>query len=201
MTGPRPSRALLLCLVVSLPSFGAAVACTAVDEVAYTSRAVTDEGGLADDAGRIVGDSSIDVRERPSDGGTLPMLVTLACPFLDPDAGCDPSAGMGCCLPKSGTGNTCAEQVQYFSQATTFCKAAGDVFLTCVASDPDSLCCWGAGASGTQHTAKASSCDKGPESCNPLAGGTTCSKGQPCVTAKCNGLDVGACGKAPPCRP
>jgi hypothetical protein len=206
VTGPTPSRTLLLCLVVALPFAGAAIACTPGDEIAYTSSAVTGEGGTPDDSGRIVGDSSVDVIERPSDGGTIPPLVTVACPFLDPDGGCDPTAGMGCCLPKSGAvdsaaANTCAEQIQFFSEATTFCKTPGDVFLTCLASDSDNLCCWAAGANGTQYTARKSSCEKGVESCNPLVGGTTCSNGQPCVKAKCKGLDVGACGKAPPCTP
>jgi hypothetical protein len=207
---PSRTRALLLCVVVALPLAGAAIACNAGDDIAYSAGAgtVTGEGGVPDEGGRIVLDSSVVPLEPPNDGGTLPKLVTLACPSLDPDGGCDPSAGMGCCLPSSGAGgstadNMCAEQVQYFSELTKFCKSTGDVFLTCLASEDDNLCCWRSGANGTKYTTRTSTCAGGVESCDPnaLGGASTCTNGQLCVKAKCRGIDVGACGEAPPCKP
>ena len=179
---------------------GIAVACTAGDDLVYSSApGAPGEGGAPlEDAGRVVTDSEVDVVERQNDGATLPTSTApLPCNGLG--TACDPTAGQGCCLegPADGTGNACFEQVQVFNGPA--CAAAGSVFLACLASDNDSLCCWEQG----KNTRYKASCTTGPEACDPLAdAGAVCVSGGACNAIVCKGVTVGFCGNAaPPCQP
>ncbi len=198
------SRALLLAFVVGLPMAGAAIACTAGDPISYASGAVTfAEAG--DDGGR---DGGGVIMSRPpiGDGGIAPLIGNpITCSSLDPDGGCDPTAGMGCCLagtPVGGT-NTCVPQAQHFSGQA--CKDDHDVFLACLASTTDSTCCWQREGDNRMNTRYRTDCDGGVEACDSTADGGSCTSGGTCTQMVCKGVVVGFCdtdsGSPPPCEP
>jgi hypothetical protein len=200
---PR-SHALVVGCVVALPIAAAVLACTAGDELAYSSAPSTVGGtDAAADTGRVVGDSMVEVPARVADGATLPGIAPLACAGLT--GACDPTAGMGCCLRNVpgnvGADNACFEQVQHFSSSS--CGAKGDVFLACLTSDADNTCCWQSETSGAMNTRYRASCKDGVEACDPgAAGGGVCASGGACTAVTCKGVIVGYCGGgAPPCQP
>ncbi len=209
MTGPSRRRWLRIAAVVGFPAVGAAIACTAGEDIAYQSSPITGDGGVdgpvADGGGRIVGDSTIDVRERTGDSGGFPPSMPFKCTGLDPDAGCDPTAGLGCCLAAAsdpvGTGNKCFEQREAFEG--TQCAAAKDVFIACLSSDSDNTCCWHKEANNTTNTRYRAACDGGVEACDPTAdGGGVCAMKAKCNAVTCKGVVVGYCGEgSSPCTP
>ena len=204
MKSPR-SHVLVVGWVVALPIAAAFLACTAGDEVAYSSASVNGDGGpdAVEDTGRIVGDSAVEVPARAPDGAVLPAIAPIACAGLA--GACDPTAGMGCCLRNLpgnlGAENVCFEQVSHFSASS--CVAQGDVFLACLTSDADSSCCWQVETSGAVNTRYRSSCKDAVEACDPGAvGGGVCAGGGACTSVMCKGVLVGYCGGgAPPCQP
>lgn len=198
------TRALLIALAAALSLGAGILACTAGDEVAYAAPDVGSEAGLdgADDGGRFVGEGSVAMVSPQNDGGVLPTPAPIACAGLD--SGCDPSAGKGCCLVSVnndlGDKNACFDQVQHFGGPK--CNAPGDVFLSCLSSDGDSLCCWHKETDGTSDTRFRVDCRGGVEACNPGADGGACATGGPCTQATCKGVVVGYCGGgAAPCQP
>lgn len=199
-----PARWLLLTGLSAL-TVGALFACTAGDDLAYQSSALTPDTGIVPVP---VAESGIETRPPANDGGTLPAPTMSACPLLDPDGGCDPQAGLGCCLPSTGGSNVCTEQAQYY--AGKMCGAPGDVFVSCLASNADSTCCWQGGPNGTVGTRYRVSCTAdagGPnvEACdpnaNPDAGSPCTTTGGTCNIVSCRGIMVGYCGNGPsPCQ-
>ena len=203
-----PARLAVLALVVTLP-VAVLVACTAGDAIVYPQQAATGEGGTPDDAGRIIVDSGIPPKPVVNDGAVLrppnPNPISCASTGLDSDGGCDPTAGMGCCLPASNTSgdptnNKCDEQVQFF-ESNEFCHAANDIFLSCLGSNTDSTCCWEPNATGAYHSRYRAACDSvGFEACDPdVDGGGTCSSGAACTHVMCRGVLIGYCGGVSPC--
>jgi hypothetical protein len=201
------TRVLVLAGMIALPVC-ALIACTAGDEIAYQSSALTgDSGIIPDEAGRLVAESGIEVRPPANDGGTLPPTGPVqGCPIIDPDGGCDTSAGKGCCLPNTGVSsasNTCVDQVDYFSGLGKTCSQDRDVFLSCIGTDGDNTCCWEPGENGTFNTRFRAFCDGGIEACNPNGpdgGPGICLNGQTCMKKTCKGIDTGGCGADPPCQ-
>lgn len=204
MKSPR-SHGFVVACVVALPTAVACLACTAGDELAYSSGSSIGDGGAPDavGSGRIVGDSAVEVPARVADGAVLPAVAAFACTGLS--GTCDPTAGMGCCLRNVpgnvGADNLCFEQVQHFSASS--CLAQGDVFLACLTSDTDSTCCWQTENGGAVSTRYRASCKDGVEACDPGAvGGGVCASGGSCTSVTCKGVLVGYCGGgAPPCQP
>lgn len=204
MTDAVRSRAWLAALIIGVPAAGAAVACTAGDALVY-SGAGSSDGGLdgASDGG-VTADGALLTPPAQNDGGFVPSLRQLACSGLAVDAGCDPSAGMGCCLAASsdmtGSDNACLDQAQHYSSSG--CKSDGDVFLGCLSSNPDSTCCWQPEGNRRMDTRFRTDCDGGVEACDPTADGGSCATGGACTPATCKGVVVGYCGGgAPPCQP
>lgn len=201
MRSAAPARLLFAACAVILPLGALAVACNAGGELAYTSAlpAGSEGGVLPDDAGRSVADSEVDALPRQNDGAIAPTSsAPLPCSGFD--AGCDPTAGQGCCLKggaNDGTSNACFEQARVFGGNA--CNDPGDVFLGCLSSDSDSACCWEPG----KNTRFRASCTGGPEACDPLAAtGAVCTLGGACTAIVCKGVTVGYCGSgAPPCQP
>ncbi len=196
-------RSYAFVCVLALPIAAAIVACTAGDELAYTPASGAEAGpSTAEDAGRVVGDSSVVIGPRAADGAVLPGAAPIACTSLG--EACDPSAGMGCCLKNvasnTGADNLCFEQLQHFGGSS--CIAAGDVFLACLASVDDNRCCWQTEPNGTVDTRYRAACDGGVEACDPSADGGVCATGGACTSATCKGVVIGYCGGgAPPCQP
>lgn len=204
MTAERRSRVLLVAFVVGLPVAGAAIACTAGDPIAYSAAAMSGAGADGGDGGGGGGggpaDGSLLTVPSQNDGGFVPAIQHLSCNGFD--AGCDPTAGMGCCLAGSsdttGSNNACLEQVQHYN--STACKDPGDVFLGCLGSDTDSVCCWEPEGSDRKNTRFRADCDGGVEACDPNADGGSCSTGGTCMPTICKGVVVGYCGGGtPPC--
>jgi hypothetical protein len=206
VSGPT-SRAVVLALGLALPLAAAVLACTAGDELAYTSALASAEGGPGTtdggaDTGRLVTGSTTDASERASDGSFFPAIVPIACTGLG--SSCEPTAGLGCCLRNVagnvGGDNLCFEQAQTFGG--TSCHDPGDVFLACLTSDTDSTCCWTTEANGTANTRYRAACTGGVEACDPTVGLGVCSTGAPCTAVTCKGVQVGYCGTGtPPCQP
>ena len=204
-----PTRIAVLIAMVALP-VGALVACGAGDEIAYTKQAGTgvDSGIVPDEAGRLVGEGGV-IETRPANdgGGVPPPLTVSACAMLDPDGGCDPTAGLGCCLsgdPKNPSfPAACVDLEQY--TVGNYCEKAKDVFIACRSSDSDNVCCWGPGAGNTMIARFRPGCfDGGYESCDPSPSAVqpVCpNTGGGCTPVSCHGIDVGYCGaeKRDPC--
>jgi len=200
-----PFRVCLGLIVVGVPLAAAMIACTA-GQLAYTAAASSSDAGgdtsvVGEGGSPTEGDGALITVPSVSDGGIVPSLRTVACSSLDPDGGCDPTAGSGCCLASSsdGTGsdNTCVDQVQHFGGKA--CTNPGDVFLACLGSTDDSVCCWQPEADNRMNTRYRTDCDGGVEACDPLADGGSCSNGEVCTPKTCKGVMIGYCGagKAP----
>jgi hypothetical protein len=151
-----------------------------------------DAGAGADggeDAQRRVRESSVE----PTDvqAPVFPASNLAACDAgLGEEAGCDDSAGLGCCLTAQGA--TCIEQ----REAPALC--AGNVFVACRTSVPDSLCCWRNGPKG-HFAVYAADCAGGRLACLDDTG---CAEGVSCVTKQCgtvNPFTIGECGGQPVC--
>lgn len=203
MTGPI-TRLALLASILAVPIGAGLIACTAGDELTYPGAPGSGADGGMDgalDSGRIVGDSMVDATPvaRPDDGGIFPAIKPLPCAGLGDE--CDPTAGMGCCLPSAGGSNACFEQLQHFGG--TSCTAPGDVYLACLTSTGDSTCCWQTEPGGASNTRYREACTGGVEACDPSAdGGGVCSSGAACNSVTCKGVVVGYCGGGPaPCQP
>jgi hypothetical protein len=209
-----PSRRLRFVFLLSVPIAGAIAACTAGEEISYQDANLTPDGAVVE-AGREGGppipvvDGGFILPIRGFDGSTtIPPLPDGPLPCgtggLDLEGGaCDPTEGLGCCLLKNGgvpdpASNQCNWQGFYFQGGTTFCKTQGDVFLSCLGSDPDSMCCWQNDNAGLFHTRYRANCDGGFEACNIAAKGL-CSDGTVCQSAFCGGVEVGFCGATSPC--
>ncbi len=191
-------------IALCAPVAAALVACTAGD-LRYTStssEAGADTGVVADGGPLSEGDGALFPLPPVSDGGIVASIRSVACSSLDPDGGCDPTAGSGCCLASSsnptGSDNTCVDQLQHFGG--TACMNAGDVFLACLGSNTDSVCCWQPEGDGRMNTRYRTDCDGGIEACDPLADGGSCSNGAVCTPKTCKGVMIGYCGSgAAPC--
>ena len=201
----RPLRVCLALLVVSGSAAAAMIACTA-GELAYSSSGSSDAGadtGVVGEGGSSTeGDGALIPSPPVNDGGIVASIRSVACSSLDPDGGCDPTAGSGCCLAfisnSTGDQNTCIDQLQHFGG--TACMNNGDVFLACLGSTNDSVCCWQPEADNRMNTRYRTDCDGGVEACDPLAdGGGSCSNGAVCTAKTCKGIVVGYCGGAAPC--
>jgi hypothetical protein len=203
VSGRLRSRAWLFAFVVGLPTAGVAIACTAGDPIAYSAAAVSGAGADGGGDARVPpADGSLLTVPGTNDGGLVPALTHLPCSGLDTDGGCDPTAGMGCCLAgssdTSGNNNTCLEQVQHYN--STGCKDPKDVFLGCLSSDTDNTCCWQPEGVDRHDTRFRTDCDGGTEACDPSADGGSCSTGGDCHMITCKGVVVGYCGGGPaPC--
>lgn len=206
-----PSRRVALVAALALP-FGALTACS-VDELSYTSQSIAQaDGGSvpAAEGGPInVVDGGFEAVAPPAKQPFPSPMVNVACGGLDGDAGgCDPTAGLGCCLVASSdpSGNACDSQLQYFQGNGSICKGANDTFITCVASDDDNTCCWQRSASGINfHTRYRAACaDGGTEACDPNGPGGGLCNGVPgdCKTIICGGVTLGFCsgGETPTCN-
>lgn len=200
MTEAGRSRAWLVAFVVCLPLAGTAIACTAGDALVYSGSSPSEAGVEGGNEGGVAADGSLVTVPSQNDGGFVPSIMPLACNGLD--AGCDPTAGMGCCLAGSsdttGSNNACYEQVQHYSASA--CKDDGDVFLGCLSSNSDSTCCWQPEGSNRMNTRFRTDCDGGIEACDPNADGGSCVTGGACTPTTCKGVVVGYCGGGtPPC--
>ena len=157
---------------------GTAIACTAGDALVYSGAGSPSEAGADGGDGGGVADGGLLTMPPHDDGGFVPSIMPLACNGLD--AGCDPTAGMGCCLAGSsdttGNDNACYEQVQHYNASA--CKNDGDVFLACLSSNADSTCCWQPEGSNRMNTRFRSDCDGGIEACDPNADGGSCLDGR-----------------------
>jgi hypothetical protein len=145
-----------------------AVACTQAAglDVHYAAEDASADGGAAVDGGALV-----------SEGGT-----GAACP-------CDPTRGLGCCLPKGASAPYCAP-----NDGT--CERASGVFLACTKSDPstESVCCWSSvvdGGATPTTAALANDCGARARSC--LAD-SDCAPGAKCHVSSCEGISMGVCG-------
>ena len=123
------------------------------------------------------------------EGGAVVMPAGLSgCP-------CDPTAGLGCCMPGSGK--------PFCTEDTAVCASRMGTHIRCVRPDPssESVCCWhGAGAGAV--TALAAACDGGPTACS-TDGDCAGSGATTCAMAVCFGgtITIGACGTVPPTCP
>jgi hypothetical protein len=164
------------------------VACS---EVAKLDLAYTADGGAdaGEDARQKVRPSNVE----PADSAiSVPLPTDLGgCDGgLGESAGCDDTAGLGCCLTASGS--QCIEQ----REAPLRCTSA--VFLACRQSSSDSQCCWRT-SGDARFTAYAATCDDGAIACLDAAG---CPAGESCQTRDCvlggTIFTFGACGSTAP---
>jgi len=108
---------------------------------------------------------------------------------------CDPTEGLGCCMPAAGQ--------PFCTGDTSVCANRMGTHLRCVRPDPstESVCCWHGTGSGAV-TALAAVCDGGPTACSADTdcAGTGETK---CAMAVCFGgtIAIGACGSVPPTCP
>jgi hypothetical protein len=180
-----------------------AAACASIAEldVQYPPDATSEPDGAALDGPRTVRESSTTVPE----AGTIKLEPSPLTPCKGDEAGlvedggefdggCDPSAGLGCCIKTAGE-SACLQQWE----APVACKES--VFVTCRRSDGDSACCWRPNPNGKGRTAVfAAECEAGVACVDdadcpaegPLAG---------CHTKKCSSVDfpIGECGSDPKC--
>jgi hypothetical protein len=179
----RGSAVLVLAgAATALLAFGASlVACEAATnlDVTYGDASTALETGAAAD-----GESA--------DGGEAGAVAVpngiSGCP-------CDPTAGLGCCMPGSGK--------PFCTEDTSVCAIRMGTHIRCVRPDPssESVCCWhGSGAGAV--TALAAACDGGPTACSTDSdcAGSGATK---CAMAECFGgsIVIGACGTVPPTCP
>lgn len=178
-------------LAVTISVFMVACSQVAALDVAYVG---SDGGGV---------DAATDAPHVTRDGGAstssaIPILFDGSNPTalgqcnggLGAEAGCDDTAGLGCCLEPHGS--TCMEQ----REAALRC--AGNVFVACRQSQPDSPCCWRAFGS-SRMAVYAGDCAEDPVACIDSSG---CPLGQSCTTRQCgdpgNAFTIGACGSVAP---
>jgi hypothetical protein len=133
----------------------------------------------------------------PADGGDGSTAVDGSTPITPVLTGCpcDPTQGIGCCLPSAA---------KPFCTATTeACTDSKGTFLKCVGPDPttESVCCWHGTGPGAV-TALAGACTSGPVACTT---DTDCagSGETKCALASCFGgtIVIGACGSVAPACP
>jgi hypothetical protein len=182
--------------IVALTISISMVACSDVAslDVAYVGGDGGD-GGKGDGGG---GTAPISRDGGPSPSSEIPILFDGASPTalgpcnggLGADAGCDDTEGLGCCL--DARGSTCMEQ------AEAPLRCAGNVFVACRQSEPDSPCCWRT-VSGSRMAVYAGDCGEDPIACIDSNG---CPLGQGCATKQCgdpsHAFTIGACGSVPP---
>ena len=126
-----------------------------------------------------------------NDDGQLAVVVDGS-PIGDGGfCGCDTAAGDGCCVPAGGGSPFCTPSI-------AACTAGGGMYVGCIASELDSLCCWNGGPGAGGATAFAGACGDRAQAC---ASTSDCPAGQSCAVATCHGLSVGACGAAGPSCP
>ena len=119
------------------------------------------------------------------DGSTPLMPIVTGCP-------CDPTQGIGCCLPSADK--------PFCTSTTETCTNAAGTLLKCVGPDPssESQCCWHGSGPGAV-TALAAECKSGPVACTV---DTDCagSGETKCALASCFGgsIVIGACGSVAP---
>jgi hypothetical protein len=172
---------------------GAALAaCSTIADLELTYG--DEDGDASTDAGRRVRDSSFEA-EPGIDPPTSTPSTQAPCSDTDPDAACDFSQGLGCCL-KPG-----ASACIYQSEAPALC--AGGVFVGCREGDNDNPCCWRT-VNGMRVALHAASCNAGPPACIVHDGGGSTCEGTTCVETSCavgNGgiFKVGACGAMQSC--
>lgn len=197
------SRAIVLAASALLLGTAGVFACTAGEDIQYdTSGLSTDggipEGAILDDAGRIIFESGVPVKERP-EASTLPPPNPQPCVGLVTQDGgaCDTTAGFGCCLDPGQPDASCEEQVQY--SAGAFCATSNAFFVACTSSIDDSLCCLQPNANGSFNTRYRASCDGGVETCDPSQDGGFCTTGS-CTAVTCTkaNITIGFCGATPP---
>lgn len=174
-------------------SFVAIAACSTIADldIAYSEG---DAAPVVEAGRRPVRDSSFEgaVRvERPASAvsGQLPC-------FDAPDASCDMSEGLGCCIV-SGT-----SKCIFHHEAQARC--AGGVFVGCREDHPDSPCCWRT-IGGVKQALHAADCADNLHACVVSDGGSSC-PGTACRERDCDVGDggvfkIGACGVEPTCVP
>jgi hypothetical protein len=152
--------------------------------VACNQFASTDVSYRAEDGGDASADAAVD-------GDVIAQEAATGAPCP-----CDPTQGLGCCLPKAGATPYCAP-----NDGT--CEGASGIFLGCTKGDPgtDSVCCWSSdpdGGATPNIAALASQCGARAQSC--LADGD-CTGGAKCHVSTCEGISLGVCGDgvAPVC--
>lgn len=202
-----PGRLVAIALVVMLPLGATAIACTGGDDLAYSGGDGADGGDASSDGRPMVDDSGfLPTKNRDAGPALVRNVDPIACgdPALEPEGGCAPSAGYGCCITGAGgNDNQCAEQVTFsLDPLASFCRGGGDVFVACLGTDGDNLCCWQpvAGNGGFSLRYRAA-CDQGGfEACDPKAGGGVCLTGGPCKPTTCKGVELGYCVETKPCQ-
>ena len=105
---------------------------------------------------------------------------------------CDTSAGLGCCLTKSGT--------PFCTTSIELCKSQKAMWLECAhpSGAGDSDCCWHGPLLGGQGslTSYRGECDGGVRACSS---DDQCPTNK-CSKQTCNNVTIGACGdKVPDC--
>src|SRR5215472_16792910 len=176
-------RAPLLAALVVAGSFG----CDTSFDVRYVGTDAADAS--TGDASDASADAPPDIVV--SDDGQLAVVVDGS-PIGDGGfCGCDTNAGEGCCVPGGGGSPFCTPSI-------TACTGGGGMYVGCIASEYDSLCCWNGGPGAGGATAFASACGDRAQAC---AATSDCPGGQPCTVSTCHGLSVGACGAAGPSCP
>ena len=180
------SRALALCaafgssgaLFASIVTLGACESAVNLDVTYGDSSAALEAGPGTDGQGPGTGGDG-------GDGSTPIEAGLMGCP-------CDPTQGMGCCIPKAAK--------PFCTTDTETCTNDTGTLLKCVRPDPgtESQCCWHASGTGAV-TALAAVCDGGPAACmtDTDCAGTGETK---CALASCFGgmIVIGACGSVAP---
>lgn len=185
----HPARAARAAAVVVLAAASASLLGLGATLLACESTANLDV--TYDDAGTVLESGAIPDGGPPPDAADAGIVVAQGisgCP-------CDPTQGLGCCMPASGA--------PFCTGDTAVCASKMGTHLRCVRPDPstESACCWHGTGSGAV-TALAAVCDGGPTACtaDTDCAGTGETK---CAMAVCFGgtIAIGACGSVPPTCP
>jgi hypothetical protein len=168
---------------------GVAGGCAAVD-ITYRDAAVS-EGG-APDATTVDGGGAPSSDAAGTASDAVPPIGDGAF-GPDGECPCDPSQGLGCCIPKG-------ERAPFCSADVSGCVDGGGVFAGCTGYDPatESVCCWNGPVGAGGFTTLAGSCGARAIACT-LA--SDCSTQGGCSIQSCKGFLLGACGATAPACP
>jgi hypothetical protein len=209
----KRARFFFACALGACGAGGVALACTAGDEITYSTQGTQpgDGGKDVDISDRVVHPSDVvepDIQQPVIAPGSH-ASCTGTDGSADEDGGCDIATGAGCCFTSGNTDGVCLQQAEVFLDPPVNpnpqCRDPNQMFLICTSDMPDSPCCWGRGPNGALFTRYAADCGTMARACDPDAidsdgGKILCEDHSACQTTSCNGKPVGYCMGDPPCQ-